>query len=98
MELSTRPYKTMRYHSKAVRGVRYHGSLPLFCSASDDGTIQVFHGRVVGDLMENALVVPLKVLRGHKVEKSLGVLEVEWHGRECWLFSAGADGTARMWC
>lgn len=98
LDLSTKPYKTMRYHSRAVRGVKYHpGGLPLFCSASDDGSIQVFHGKVYSDLMENALIVPLKVLRGHKVEKSLGVLDVEWHGRECWLFSAGADGTARMW-
>ncbi|KAH0602563.1 uncharacterized protein H6S33_008644 [Morchella sextelata] len=98
MDLSTKPYKTMRYHQKAIRGVKYHqGGLPLFCSASDDGQIQIFHGRVYGDLMENALIVPLKVLRGHKVEKSLGVLDVEWHSRECWLFSAGADGTARLW-
>ncbi|KAG0130109.1 putative ribosome biogenesis protein Erb1 [Tuber indicum] len=98
LDLSTKPYRTLRYHQKAIRSVKYHqGGLPLFCSASDDGTVQVFHGKVFGDLMENALIVPLKVLRGHVVKQALGVLDVEWHPRECWLFSAGADGTARLW-
>lgn len=99
LDLSSKPYKTMRYHEKAIRSVAYHHGpgMPLFASASDDGTIQVFHGRVVADLMENAVIVPLKVLKGHTVTAGLGVLDVEWHGRECWMFSAGADGTARLW-
>src|SRR5690606_18072655 len=50
LDLSLKPYKTLRYHQKAIRSVAYHqGGMPLFASASDDGTIQVFHGRVVGD-------------------------------------------------
>ncbi|BFZ65473.1 Ribosome bioproteinsis protein erb1 [Saitoella coloradoensis] len=96
LELSSKPYKSLKYHAKAVRSVRYHRSLPLFASASDDGTIQVFHGKVYNDL-ENALIVPLKVLRGHEVRESLGVLGVVWHTRQPWLFSAGADGVVRMW-
>jgi ribosome biogenesis protein ERB1 len=70
----------------------------LFADASDDGSLQVFHGKVVGDSLENALIVPLKVLKGHKVTGELGVLDVEWHPREPWLVSAGADGTIRLWC
>lgn len=97
LELSTRPYKTMRFHPKAIRAVRYHRDLPLFADASDDGTLQVFHGKVVTDLMENATIVPLKTLSGHKVVSSLGVMDVDWHPREPWLFSAGSDGTARLW-
>jgi ribosome biogenesis protein ERB1 len=98
LELSTKPYRTLRYHEKAIRAVKYHqGGLPLCVSASDDGTIQVFHGKVFSDMMENPLIVPLKILRGHKVTQALGVLDVDWHPRECWLFSAGADGTARLW-
>ncbi|KAH0536411.1 Ribosome biogenesis protein erb1 [Glutinoglossum americanum] len=89
LDLSTRPYKTLRYHSKAIRAVRFHqGGLPLFASASDDGSVQVFHGKVVADLMENATIVPLKVLKGHAVRKELGVLDVEWHPREAWCVSA----------
>ena len=98
LDLASKPYKTLRYHQKAIRSVAFHkGGLPLFADASDDGTVQVFHGKVVGDLMENATIVPLKVLRGHHVDNGLGVLEIAWHPTEPWLVTAGGDGTARMW-
>lgn len=98
LDLSTKPYKTLRYHQQAIRAVAFHqGGLPLFADASDDGSLQIFHGKVVGDLMENATIVPLKVLRGHQVKSRLGVMDVEWHPREPWCVSAGADGTCRLW-
>ena len=97
LELSTKPFRTLRYHEKAIRAVKYHQAFPLFASASDDGTVQVFHGKVFADMMENPLIVPLKILRGHKIAQALGVLDVDWHPKQCWLFSAGADGTARLW-
>jgi ribosome biogenesis protein ERB1 len=98
LELDTKPYKTLRYHQKAIRAVRFHhGGLPLFADASDDGTIQIFHGNVVSDAMENATIVPLKVLRGHAVERELGVIDIDWHPTQPWLVSAGADGTCRLW-
>jgi ribosome biogenesis protein ERB1 len=98
LDLSTKPYKTLRFHQEAIRAVRFHqGGLPLFADASDDGSLQIFHGKVVGDLMENATIVPLKVLKGHKVKSRLGVMDVDWHPREPWCVSAGADGTCRLW-
>ncbi|KAF3932001.1 hypothetical protein ABW20_dc0103219 [Dactylellina cionopaga] len=98
LDLSNKPYRTLRYHDKGIRSVAFHrGGFPLFCSSSDDGTVQVFHGRIYSDLMENALIVPLKVLKGHKIVSHLGVLDVDWHPKQPWLFSAGADGTARLW-
>ncbi|QSZ28943.1 hypothetical protein DSL72_003450 [Monilinia vaccinii-corymbosi] len=98
LDLSTRPYKTMRFHNKAIRAVKYHkGGLPLFADASDDGSLQIFHGKVVSDAMENATIVPVKVLKGHKVKSALGVMDVDWHPKEPWLVSAGADGTCRLW-
>jgi len=98
LDLSNTPYKTLRYHNKAIRSVAFHkGSLPLFCSASDDGTIDVFHATLYDDMMTNPLLVPLKKLSGHKIVNSLGVLSVCWHPKEAWLFSAGADCTARLW-
>jgi ribosome biogenesis protein ERB1 len=97
LDLSVRPYKTLRYHKKAIRAVKFHqGGLPLFADASDDGTVQIFHGKVVGDLMENATIVPLKVLRGHQVKKELGVLDLDWHPRELWCVSGGVDGVCRL--
>lgn len=67
LDLSTKPYKALRYHTYAVRGAAFHNSYPLFASSSDDGTAHVFHGRVYADLMTNPLIVPVKILRGHKV-------------------------------
>lgn len=98
LDLGATPYKTMRYHEKAVRSVSFHkGSLPLFATASDDGSIHVFHATVYDDYMTNPLLVPLKKLTGHKVVESIGVLDLVWHPKEPWLFTAGADGTARLW-
>ncbi|KAF4464399.1 ribosome biogenesis erb1 [Fusarium albosuccineum] len=97
LDLSARPYKTMRFHPEAIRAVKYHRSLPLFADASDDGTLQIFHGKVVSDLMENATIVPVKMLRGHKVINKLGVMDVDWHPKHPWCLSAGADGTCRLW-
>lgn len=97
LDLSSRPYKTMRFHPEAIRAVRFHKSLPLFADASDDGTLQIFHGKVVSDLMENATIVPVKMLKGHKVVSKLGVMDVDWHPKHPWCLSAGADGTCRLW-
>lgn len=98
LDLSSMPYKTLRYHTKAVRSIKFHkGKLPLFASASDDGSIHVFHGAVFDDFITNPMLVPLKKLTGHKIVSSIGVLSLVWHPKEAWLFSAGADGTARLW-
>ncbi|KAK3341736.1 NUC169 domain-containing protein [Lasiosphaeria hispida] len=98
LDLSNRPYKTMRFHGEAIRTVRFHkGGLPLFADASDDGTLQIFHGKVPSDQLENPTIVPVKILKGHKVVSKLGVLDMDWHPKEPWCVSAGADGTIRLW-
>jgi ribosome biogenesis protein ERB1 len=50
------------------------------------------------DLLRNALIVPVKVLKGHEVSKfgELGVMDCEFHPTQPWLISCGADGTARL--
>ena len=97
LDMSSRPFKTMRFHSEAIRAVKYHRSLPLFADASDDGTVQIFHGRVLSDLTESATIVPVKMLKGHKVMSKLGVMDIDWHPKHPWCISAGADGTCRLW-
>ncbi|KAI8966989.1 NUC169 domain-containing protein [Mycotypha africana] len=97
MDLSSRPYKSLRYHEKAVRQVTYHKRYPLFASASDDGTIQIFYGMVYNDLLQNPLIVPVKILRGHAEKDGLGVLNIEFHPTQPWIFSTGSDGTFRLW-
>lgn len=97
LDLSSRPFKTMRFHTEAIRAVKYHRALPLFADASDDGTVQIFHGQIVNDLMESATIVPVKMLKGHKVVSNLGVMDIDWHPKHPWCLSAGADGTCRLW-
>lgn len=46
LDLSSKPYKTLKYHRDSVRQVSYHRSYPLFASASNDGKITVSHGMV----------------------------------------------------
>lgn len=96
LDLSTKPYKSLKYHQFCVRSVKYHQKYPLFASCSDDGCIHVFHGTVYSDLLSNPLIVPLKILRGHEIVNDLGVLDIVFHPTQPWLFSAGADGTIRL--
>jgi len=71
-ELSTQPYKVLRFHTQAIRRVAFHPRYPLFASCSDDNTIHVFHGMVYNDLLQNPLIVPVKILKGHRNTDSLG--------------------------
>ncbi|NWH84623.1 BOP1 protein, partial [Aegithalos caudatus] len=97
LDLSTRPYRLLRHHRRALRSVAFHRRYPLFASGSDDGTVIVCHGMVYNDLLQNALLVPLKVLKGHVPTLDLGVLDVAFHPQQPWIFSAGADGTLRLY-
>ncbi|CAN0027698.1 unnamed protein product, partial [Laminaria digitata] len=81
---------------QAVRAAQFHRHYPLVASASDDGSVHVFHATVYSDLLRNPLVVPLKILRGHEVTGGLGVMALAFHPRQPWLFTAGADGAVRL--
>uniref|UniRef100_A0AAV2K257 Ribosome biogenesis protein BOP1-like protein n=1 Tax=Knipowitschia caucasica TaxID=637954 RepID=A0AAV2K257_KNICA len=96
LDLSTKPYKTLRHHKRAVRAAAFSHSYPLFASASDDGSVIVCHGTVFSDLLQNPLLVPVKVLKGHVITHDLGVLDVTFHPSQPWVFSSGADGTVRL--
>ena len=92
LDLSHTPYKTLKYHERALRAVQYHHRYPLMASASDDGAVHIFHTMVYSDLMRNPLIVPVKILRGHTVKNRHGVLALSFHPTQPWVFTAGADG------
>ena len=96
MDLSTKPYKTLRHHKSAIREVDFHSRYPLFASCSDDGSILVSHGMVYDDLMRNPLIVPLKTIEAHQVVEHLGSLSCQFHPTEPWIFSCGADGCVKL--
>ena len=79
LALASTPFKTLRYHKKAIRKAQFHAHYPLMSTCSDDGTVHIFHDTVYNDFIHNALIVPLKVLRGHKVTGDLGVLDTDFH-------------------
>ena len=96
LDLSTSPFKTLKYHEKAIRDVQYHKRYPLMASGSDDGNVHIFHGAVYSDLNREPLVVPLKILKGHGVVGGLGVLSIEFHPKQPWVFTSGADGVINL--
>jgi len=97
LDLSTKPYQSLRHHGLGIRAVAYHRRYPLFASGSDDLSSIVCHGMVYNDLLQNATIVPLKMLRGHQRSSDLGVLDVIFHPTQPWLFTAGADCTIRLY-
>jgi len=97
LDLSSKPYQTLKLHSAAVRGVAYHSRYPLFASTGDDRSVIVCHGMVYNDLMQNPLIVPLKRLDYHQSVQDFGVLDLVWHPRQPWVFSSGADATVRLY-
>ncbi|XP_046967865.1 ribosome biogenesis protein BOP1 homolog [Vanessa cardui] len=97
LELSARPYQTLRLHGGAVRSVAFHRRYPLFASAGDDRYLVVAHGMVYNDLLQNPLLVPLKQLPGPERCGELCVLDVRWHPAQPWLLAAAADNTIRLY-
>ncbi|GLT85794.1 hypothetical protein SLE2022_039710 [Rubroshorea leprosula] len=98
MDLSSKPYKTLKCHPKDITSVAFHRSYPLFASCSDDCTAYVFHGMVYADLNQNPLIVPLEILRGHTTSNGRGVLDCKFHPRQPWLFTAGSDSLIKLYC
>lgn len=92
LDLSSSPYKTLKYHTRGIRSCQFHRRYPLMASSSDDGTTHIFHSMVYSDLMRNPLIVPVKILRGHSTTNNLGVLTHEFHPTQPWIFTGGADG------
>jgi ribosome biogenesis protein ERB1 len=96
MDLSVKPYKTLAYHKKAIRQASYHPRYPLFASASDDGSVLLFHGMVYNDLSQNPLIVPLKSIKAHEQVEHLGVLDCKFHPTQPWILTSGADGYLKL--
>lgn len=95
-DLSTKPYKTIRYHKQAVRSVCFHRKYPIFASSSDDAHVIVSHGMVYDDMTENALIVPLKILHGHEHSDTLAATDCKFHPNLPWILSSGSDKTVRL--
>ena len=94
-DFSDKPYKRMKSHKGVVNSVEYHkntDAYPLFASGASDGQVHVFHGMVYDDYNQNALIVPVKILRHTRP-----VYCVTWHPTLPWVFTSTEDGTVTCW-
>lgn len=96
LDLSSTPYKTLKYHKKAVRNVAFHKNYPLFASCSDDGNLHIFHGMVYNDLLTNPLLVPVKILKVQEPRGGLGLLDAHFHPTHPWILASGSDHVIRL--
>ena len=97
MDMGSEPYKNLKYHDKAIRQVDFSAKYPLFASCSDDGSINIFYGMVYNDLLQNALIVPVKIIRAHQQKNGLGTMDCKFHPSQPWIFTAGSDGSIKLW-
>ncbi|KAJ1453519.1 NUC169 domain-containing protein [Pelagophyceae sp. CCMP2097] len=98
LDLGNNAYKTLKYHSKALRGVKFHKRYPLMASCADDGLVHIFHAMVYSDLMRSPLIVPVKKLDAHAPNRqNLGALAIDFHPTQPWLFSCGGDKQVRLY-
>jgi ribosome biogenesis protein ERB1 len=96
-EIRSKPWKTFRHHSSAVRKVAFHpaagSTLPLMASVGDDNSAHVVYSKVFPeDANKNPMVVPVK-----KLTHPSSVKDCQWHPRLPWLFTACDDGVVRLW-
>lgn len=65
MELSAKPWKSLKHHNGAIRSICYHSRRPLLATVSDDATAIVYHAKVSLDLLKDNELVPVKRLAGY---------------------------------
>jgi ribosome biogenesis protein ERB1 len=58
----------MQFHEKAITAINFHKEYPLMASCSNDATIHVFHFKNNTEILQDAVMMPLKVLRGHSMK------------------------------
>jgi ribosome biogenesis protein ERB1 len=63
LDLSDKPYKLMDYHGDKIKNVEFHKYYPLFVSCSKNGKLLIYHASVFDDMIQEPLIVPLKVLK-----------------------------------
>lgn len=90
LDYKAEPFKSMKFHTKAVRSVTLHKRYPLMATASDD-EVHIFYSKVYTDLIRNPMLVPVKKLTPHFVVADIGIYEVVFHPIQPWLFTCGGD-------
>lgn len=87
----------MQYHDQGVTSTNFHQQYPLMASASNDGSVHIFHFKVDNQTLTDAVILPLKVLKGHTKNAADGVKMIKFHPKQPWIFSVGSDKKVLLW-
>jgi len=85
------PVKNLVFHRAGIQQIKFHPRRPLFASCANDGDIQIFHAKVFEDWTTRPRVVPVKTLNVLQPIRDIGVVSLDWHPQQAWVFGAGAD-------
>ncbi|VDK45946.1 unnamed protein product [Anisakis simplex] len=92
LQLSNKPWKSVRHHSAAIRSIAYHHRYPLLATVSDDSSAIIYHAKVSVDSFKENELIPVRRLKAHSGNNDLSILDVTFHPTQAWLVTAGADG------
>lgn len=96
-DLSEKPYHIMEYHQTKIKSIAYHQSYSLFASASKDGDVLLYHGKVFDDFLQDPLIVPLNKLKPVNKTPMNDVNSIVFHPINPWIFTCGSDKLITMW-
>lgn len=105
LELSEKPFKMMDYHGDKIKVVSFHSSYPLFHSCSRNGKLLVYHCTIHNDMLQDPVIVPLKVLKPNNTNNNciinlfnyLVLVSSCFHPKHPWIFTSGEDNLIRLW-
>ncbi|ETO05515.1 ribosome biogenesis protein bop1 [Reticulomyxa filosa] len=106
IDLSHKPYKTFRFHKKAVRKCIFHPSRKyshLWATCGDDGTIKIFYCKMFRDVYADPVLIPLKIINvnrnnpNKKRPTNHRVLDIQFHPKQPWIIASCSDSITRLY-
>lgn len=82
LELSNKPWRTLKNHTSAIRSLAVHNRYPLLATVSDDATAIVYHAKVSNDYLHDNELIPVKRLFGHKYKSQKTLNETKKNENE----------------
>ena len=95
-----KPYKKMKVHDQTMSSVAFHPNykhFPLMVSTSHDCKAVVQFAKIDPQNLDDAMVVPLKSLRGHVKTDALGITCARFCHLKHWLVTGGQDRFLQFW-
>jgi len=88
VEVSDAPCKVIQLNSGTVLASSFHNQLPLFAVTLSSGLTQIFHRRVMDDILRTPVIVPLKALACDAAQGTSDSSDCVFHGTQPWIFAS----------